>query len=85
VTVDLNSTGTVLQVRAAASNTPATLGDTTELTPPTPMQQGRNRIPVDGSAPESNVLVWVSTLGSSDGQSRIAISETEVQATSLPA
>jgi putative peptidoglycan lipid II flippase len=85
VTVDLNSTGTVIQVRAAANNSPAALADTTELTPPMPMQQGRNRIPVDGSVPVSNVLVWISTLGSSDGKNRVAISEIELQAASPPA
>lgn len=85
VSVDLSSTGTVVQLRAAASNAPTSLSDTTELTPPTPMQPGHNRIPVDSSAPVSNVLVWISTLGSSDGQSRSAISEIELQAASPPA
>jgi putative peptidoglycan lipid II flippase len=85
VSIDLNSTGTVVQLRASASNAPNALSDTTELTPPTPMQPGHNRIPVDGSAPVSNVLVWISALGSSDGQSRAAISEIELQAASPPA
>jgi len=85
VSVDLSSTGTVVQLRAAATNAPTSLSDTTELTPPTPMQPGHNRIPVDSSAPVSNVLVWISTLGSSDGQSRSAISEIELQAASPPA
>jgi putative peptidoglycan lipid II flippase len=85
VTVDLNSTGTVVQVRAAANTTPKTLADTTELTPPTPMAPGRNRIPIDSAAPVSNVVVWISTLGSSDGKSRSAISEIELQASSPPA
>ena len=85
VSVDLSSTGTVVQLRAAATNAPTSLSDTTELTPPTPMQPGHNRIPVDSSAPVSNVLVWLSTLGSSDGQSRSAISEIELQAASPPA
>jgi putative peptidoglycan lipid II flippase len=85
VSIDLNSTGTVVQVRAAATNAPTALSDTTELTPPTPMQPGHNRIPVDGSTPVSNVLVWITTLGSSDGQNRMAISEIELQAASPPA
>jgi putative peptidoglycan lipid II flippase len=85
VTVDLNSTGTVVQVRAAGSNSPANLTDTTELTPPTPMRPGRNRIPVGNPAPVSNVLVWISGLGSSDGKSRSAISEIELEAASPPA
>lgn len=85
VTVDLTSTGTVVQVRGAAGNTPAALTDTTELTAPTPMQPGRNRIPVTASAPVSSVVVWISTLGSSDGKNRAAISEIELQAASPPA
>jgi hypothetical protein len=85
VTVDLNSTGTVVQVRSAANDAPKTLADTAELTPPTPMRPGRNRIPVGNSAPVANVLVWISALGSSDGKSRAAISEIELQAASPPA
>lgn len=34
VAVDLNSSGTVVQIRASASATPAKLSDTTELSPP---------------------------------------------------
>jgi putative peptidoglycan lipid II flippase len=85
VTVDLNSTGTAIQVRAAANNTPRALTDTTELTAPTPMQQGHNRIPVNSTAPVSDVLVWITSLGSMDGKSRSAISEVELQAASPPA
>ncbi|WP_101950799.1 protein kinase family protein [Mycobacterium sp. 3519A] len=85
VTVDLNSTGTVVQVRAAANNQPAALTDTGELTAPTPMQPGHNRIPVSASAPVANVVVWISTLGSADGKSRSAISEIELEAASPPA
>lgn len=85
VTVDLNSTGTVVQVRGAADKSPKALADTTELSPPTPMEPGRNRFAVGSSGPVSNVLVWISTLGSADGKSRAAISEIELQATSPPA
>jgi putative peptidoglycan lipid II flippase len=85
VMVDLNSTGTVVQVRAAASDSPKELAETTELTPPTPMRPGRNRIQVASADPISNVLVWISTLGSTDGKSRAAISEIELQAASPPA
>jgi hypothetical protein len=49
------------------------------------MQPGRNRIPVGNPAAVSNLLVWISTLGSSDGKSRAAISEIELQAASPPA
>jgi putative peptidoglycan lipid II flippase len=85
VTVDLNSTGTAVQVRAVGNNKAATLADTTELTAPAPMQLGRNRIPVNSSVPVSTVLVWIPTLGSSDGKSRAAISEIDVEAASPPA
>ena len=85
VSVDLSSTGTVVQLRAAPNNAPTALSDTVELTPPTPMQPGHIRIPVDNPAPVSNVLVWICALGSSDGQSRSAISEIELQVASPPA
>jgi putative peptidoglycan lipid II flippase len=85
VTVDLNSTGTVVHVRGVVDKAPTTFADTTELSPPTPMQPGRNRIPVDSSAPVSGVLVWISTLGSADGKSQVAISEIELQAAAPPA
>jgi putative peptidoglycan lipid II flippase len=85
VTVDLNSTGTVVQLRGTGDTPPKTLADTTELSPPTPMQQGHNRVPVASSAPVSNVLVWISKLGSADGKNRSAVSEIELQAASPPA
>jgi putative peptidoglycan lipid II flippase len=85
VTVDLNSTGTVVQVHSAESTTPKTLAETTELTPPTPVRPGHNRIPVTNKAPVSNVLVWISTLGSADGKNRSAFSEIGIQAASPPA
>ena len=85
VTVDLNSTGTVVHVRGVADKAPTTFADTSELSPPTPMQPGRNRIPVNSSAPVSGVLVWISTLGSADGKSQAAISEIELQAAAPPA
>jgi putative peptidoglycan lipid II flippase len=85
VSVDLSSTGAVVQLRAATDSAPAALSDTTELTPRMPMQPGHNRIPVDSPAPVSNVLVWICVLGSSDVQSRSAISEVELQAASSPA
>ncbi|WP_197415823.1 protein kinase family protein [Mycobacterium sp. IS-1742] len=75
VTVDLGSTGTVVQVRSAASQTPSALGDTREISAPTPMQPGRNTIAVRSREPVKHVLVWVSTLGQTDGNSQGAISE----------
>ncbi|MGX9789172.1 protein kinase family protein [Mycobacterium sp. MMS18-G62] len=85
VTVDLNSTGTVVQVRSAANPAPRTLADTTELTAPTPTRPGRNRIGINNPARVSSVVVWISTLGSADGKSRSAISEIELQAATPPA
>jgi putative peptidoglycan lipid II flippase len=85
VTVDLHSTGTVLQVRSSTSDSPAALTETAELTAPTPVQPGHNRIPVQSATPVSNVLVWISTLGTTQGKSRTDISEIKVIAASPPA
>ncbi|GLP81573.1 murein biosynthesis integral membrane protein MurJ [Mycobacterium antarcticum] len=74
VSLDLNSTGTSIQIRSAQSATPATLGDTTELSPPTPMKTGSNTITVTAPQPVSYVLVWITTLGTVDGKSESAIS-----------
>ncbi len=80
VTIDLSSTGTEVQIRSSPSETPAKLDDTTELTPTTPLQPGHNRIAVHDETKTSNVLVWISKLGTTDGQSRTAISEITLQA-----
>lgn len=80
VTIDLTSTGTEVQIRSSPTETPATLADTTELTPATTLQPGENRIEVDDPTETSNVLVWISTLGTTDGQSRTEISEITLQA-----
>jgi hypothetical protein len=78
VTVDLNSTGTVVQIRSSPSATPGRLDETAELTPPTPMQPGHNNIPVTDAAPATHIVVWISTLGASDGKSRTSVSEITV-------
>ena len=75
VTVDLKSAGTVIQIRGALSDDPKTLTDTVDLSAPTPMQPGVNRIAMTNRTPTSSVLVWISTLGSTDGSSRTEISE----------
>ena len=75
VTLNLNSTGTSIQLRSADTATPATLDATTVLTPPTPMKTGSNTINVDSSTPVSNVLVWITTLGTHDGKSESALSD----------
>jgi serine/threonine-protein kinase len=51
------------------------LADTTELTPPLPLQSGHNRIAVNDRTKTSNVLVWITTLGTIDGENRTEISE----------
>ncbi|MGV0646643.1 serine/threonine-protein kinase [Mycolicibacterium sp. XJ879] len=80
VTIDLSSTGTEVQIRSSPTENPAELSDTTELTPTTPLQPGHNRIEVDNETKTSNVLVWISTLGTTNGQSRTEISEITLQA-----
>jgi putative peptidoglycan lipid II flippase len=75
VNVNLSSTGTKIQIRSATTDSPASLGDTTKLTDPVSVQSGQNRIPVTMSAPTSFVLVWISTLGSTNGESRSEIYE----------
>jgi putative peptidoglycan lipid II flippase len=57
VTINLNSTGTAVQIRASQTPTPVSLADTT-------------------------VLVWVSTLGQVNGQSRSDIAEITLKAAS---
>src|ERR1700758_524842 len=80
VTIDLSSTGTKVQIRSSNTPDPAKLGDTTELTPTTPLQQAHNRIAVHNPTKTSNVLVWITTLGTTDGESRTSISEITLQA-----
>ncbi len=80
VTIDVPSTGTQVQIRSSPTETPARLADTVELTPITTLQPGRNRIAVNDRTKTSNVLVWISTLGTTDGQNRTEISEITLQA-----
>jgi len=80
VTIDVSSTGTEVQIRSSSTETPAKLADTTELTPPTPLQQGHNRIAVHDRTKTSNVLVWITTLGTTNGESRTEISDITLQA-----
>jgi serine/threonine-protein kinase len=80
VTIDVSSTGTEVQIRSSPTENPAKLADTTELTPTTPLQQGHNRITVHDRTKTSNVLVWISTLGTTNGESRTEISDITLQA-----
>ena len=80
VTIDVSSTGTEVQIRSSPTEKPAKLADTTELTPNTALQPGHNRVEVHDSTKTSNVLVWISKLGTTDGQSRTEISDITLEA-----
>lgn len=80
VTIDVTSTGTEVQIRAADSATPSGLSDTTELTRSVPLQPGSNTIAVDNQTQTADVLVWITTLGTTDGKSRTAVSGITLQA-----
>ena len=82
VTIDLDSTGTAVQIRSAQTPTPSSLDDTTVMVPATPLKPGSNTIKVENATPTSNVLVWVSTLGQVNGQSRSNIAEITLKAVS---
>ncbi|MBX7433725.1 murein biosynthesis integral membrane protein MurJ [Mycobacterium sp. Y57] len=82
VTINVNSTGTAVQIRSASSASPSSLEDTTALTKPTQLKPGSNTIQVDGASPTSYVLVWISTLGQVDGESRSDVSEITLKAAS---
>ncbi|MGH3641831.1 MAG: hypothetical protein ACRDUX_22705, partial [Mycobacterium sp.] len=82
VTLSLNSTGTSIQIRSAQSATPASLDDTTVLSPPTPMKTGSNTITINNPTSVSYVLVWITTLGTVDGKSESAISDITLKAAS---
>ncbi len=69
-----------MQIRSSPTENPATLAETTELVGTTPLQPGHNRIEVHDGTKTSNVLVWINTLGTTDGQSRTEISEITLQA-----
>jgi putative peptidoglycan lipid II flippase len=80
VTIDLNSTGTAVQIRSSQTPTPSSLDDTTVMVPATTLKPGENTIAVEDAAPTSNVLVWVSTLGQVNGESRSDIAEITLKA-----
>ena len=81
VNIDISSTGTKVEIRSSPTPTPSQLKDTTALTTTT-LKQGHNTIPVKSGAPTSNLLVWISTLGTTNGKSQASISEITVQAAS---
>lgn len=79
VTVDLDSTGTVAQIRSSAGAAPAKLSDTAELSPRTGLRPGHNVIAVNKPAPVTVVVLWISTLGKTGGKSHSDISELTLQ------
>ncbi|MGD9622624.1 MAG: serine/threonine-protein kinase [Mycolicibacterium sp.] len=82
VTIDVPSTGTEVQIRAADSPSPAALSDTTELTPVVQLKPGSNTITIDDQTKTADVLVWIAKLGTTDGQSRTEISDITLRAAS---
>jgi len=81
LTIDLKGAGTVVQIRSATTESPKNLADTTELSAPTPLQSGPNRIQLSANRRASTVLVWISTLGTTDGSNRAEISEITLSTT----
>ncbi|WP_369829322.1 lipid II flippase MurJ [Mycobacterium sp. 852002-51971_SCH5477799-a] len=82
VSIDTPSSGTKVEIRAASSPTPSSLNDTTVLASGFTLKPGHNVIPVRAGSPTSNLLVWISTLGSTNGKSQAGFSEITVQAAS---
>ena len=82
VSLDVPSTGTQVQIRSAQSPTPSSLEDTTEIAPTTTLKPGRNTIDISNAQPTSNVLIWISTMGSVNGESRTEFSEVTLNAAS---
>lgn len=82
VSIDTPSNGTKVEIRAASSPSPSSLNDTTVLAPAFTLKPGHNVIPVKAGSPTSNLLVWISTLGSTNGKSQAGLSEITVQAAS---
>ena len=80
VSVAVPSTGTAVEIRSAQTANPASLAATTLLAGPTTLTPGDNTITVGAKEPTSHLLVWISTLGSTDGQSRTRLSEIVVHA-----
>jgi putative peptidoglycan lipid II flippase len=82
VTIDTPSTGTKVEIRSASTASPSKLDDTTVLAPAFTLKPGHNVIPVKAGSPTSNLLVWISTLGTTNGKSQAGLSEITVRAAS---
>lgn len=82
VSLHVSSTGTRVELRSSPTPKPARLEDTTLLAPGKTLQPGSNKVTADSSSPTSNLLVWISTMGNTGGESRSQISEITVQGAS---
>ena len=82
VAVTVPSTGTSVQIRSATSANPSSLDDTTVLTQPTTLKPGSNTIAVPSASPTSHLLVWISTMGQTDGKNKTALSDITVRSAS---
>lgn len=82
VTLNVSSTGTRVELRSSSTPKPTRLEDTTLLAPAKSLQPGSNKITADSASPTSNLLVWISTMGNTGGESRTQISEITVQGAS---
>ncbi|MFV0493754.1 murein biosynthesis integral membrane protein MurJ [Mycobacterium sp.] len=82
VTIDVSSIGTKVELRSSSSPNPSKLDETKALAPAAALQPGHNTIHVDADDPTSNLLVWISTLGTTNGMSLAEISEITVEAAS---
>jgi putative peptidoglycan lipid II flippase len=82
VGIDVAGTGTKVEIRSASTPTPSKLEDTTVLVPAFALKPGHNVIPVRAGSPTSNLLVWITTLGTTNGKSQATFSEITVQASS---
>ncbi|BBY58421.1 murein biosynthesis integral membrane protein MurJ [Mycolicibacterium sarraceniae] len=82
VSLTVPSTGTQVQIRSASTANPTTLDDTTVLTQPTALQPGTNTIQVNAKAPTTYLVVWISTMGTTDGKNKTEISGLTVKAAS---
>ena len=82
VTLNVSSTGTRVELRSSPTPKPTRLEDTTLLAPAKSLQPGSNKITADSASPTSNLLVWISTMGNTGGESRTQISEITVQGAS---
>ena len=79
VSISVSSTGTQVQIRSATTPNAASLEDTKLLTGPTALKPGSNTISVPAAAPTSYLLVWISTLGQTDGKNRSDVSEVSIR------